>query len=84
MQGIFKTTRQAQPRTTKTTNHTHYADTYQATPDQAGSEINDLWDMFTGDQPNSCIIVELFINGTPLYKTLDTRASVTIISSATW
>ena len=37
----------ALPRTTKTTKHTHYVDTDQVTPDQAGSEINDLWGMFT-------------------------------------
>ena len=68
--------------------NTHYVDTDQATPDQAGSEINDLWGMFTvntvSDQPSSCISVKLFINGTPLNMTLDTGASVTIISSATW
>ena len=44
--------------------------------------------MFTvntvSDQPSSCISVELFINGTPLNMTLDTGASVIIISSATW
>ena len=79
----------AQPRTTKgTRQHAHFVDTNQATPDQAGCEINDLWGMFTvntvKDHPNSCIMVELLINGTPLSMTLDTGASVTITSSATW
>ena len=47
-----------------------------------------MWGMFTvntvDDQPNSCIIVELLINGIPVNMTLDTEASVTIISAATW
>ena len=83
MQGIFKTTRQAQPRTTKTTKHTHYVETDQATLDQAGSEIINLWGMFSvNDQSSNYLSVELFINGTPLNMTLDTGASVTIVSSA--
>ena len=70
MQGVSKTARQtAQPRTTETTKqHTHYKSyvaTNQTTPNQAGSEINDLWGMFivntVSDQANCCIIVELFI-----------------------
>ena len=44
--------------------------------------------MFTinslNNQPDSCINVELLINRTPLKMTLDTGASVTIISTATW
>ena len=37
-----------QLRTTKgTRQHIHFVDTNQATPDQAGGEINDLWGMFT-------------------------------------
>ena len=79
----------AQPRTTKgTRQHTSFVDTDQATPDQAGCEINDLWGMFkvntVNDHPNSCIMVELLISGAPLTMTLDTGASVIIISSATW
>ena len=35
-------------------------------------------------QPDNCTNVELLINGIPLKMTLDTVASVTIISSTTW
>ena len=35
-------------------------------------------------QPDNCINVELLINETPLKMTLDTGASVTIISLTTW
>ena len=60
----------------------------QTTPDQTDSDTCDLWEMFTinslNNQPDSCISVELLINGTPLKMTLDTGASVTIISTATW
>ena len=90
MQGIPKTTKQEkfspcshhleQPK--KTTGPPD-----QTTPDQTGSNINDMWGMFTvnsvDDQPNSCIIVELLINEIPVNMTRDTGASVTIISAAT-
>ena len=69
------------PAQSKTTKHTHYVNTDQATPDQAGSEINHLWGMFTvntvSDQPSTCI-------DTPLNMTLDMGASVTIILSPAW
>ena len=58
------------------------------TKPQTDTESNDLWGMFTintvNGQPDNCINVELLINGTPLKMTLDTGASVTIISSTTW
>ena len=84
-----KNSAQPPPRATKATRqHAHFVDTDQTTPDQTGSDINDMWGMFTvntvDDQPSSCIIVELLINGIPVNMTLDTGASVTIISTATW
>lgn len=77
------------PRATKATRqHAHFVDTDQTTPDQTDSDINDMWGMFTvnkvENQPNSCVTVELLINGIPVNMTLDTGASVTIISIATW
>ena len=63
-------------------------DNNQTTPDKTDAEITDLWGMFTinsvNNQPGNCINVELLINGIPLKMTLDTGASVTIISAATW
>ena len=80
---------QPPPKATKSTRqHAHFVDNEQTTPDQADSEVNDLWGMFTvntlNGQSDSSINVELLINRTPLKMTLDTGASVTIISSATW
>ena len=80
---------QPPPKATKSTRqHVHFVDNDQTTPDQADSEVNDLWRMFTVNtldgQSDSSINVELLINGTPLKMTLDTGASVTIISSVTW
>ena len=77
------------PRKTKSTRqHAHFVENNQTTPDQTDSDTCDLWGMFTinslNNQPDSCINVELLINGTPQKMTLDTGASVTIISTATW
>lgn len=82
-------TNPAQPPPSKSTRqHTHFVENNQTTPDQIDSDTCDLWGMFTinslNNQPDSCINVELLINGTPLKMTLDTGASVTIISTATW
>ena len=79
---------QPPPRRTKSTRqHANFVDNNQTTPDQTDAETTDLRGMFTinsvNNQPNNCINVELLINGIPLKMTLDTGASVTIISAAT-